>query len=204
VIVVRPFVASDAPQVAALHAELLADSFLGGLGHPFLTKLYRFMAADETFRGWVAASNDAPNGALVGYVVATLDASGFYGRIYRRHFVPLASSVLVRALSRPSIALEALGVLTGGAPEDRPAGDRAELLSIAVRPSARKDGVGRKLVGSLASAIRESGGTTCSVVVAAGIPAHEFYRSIGFVERTTFALHGELCSLYLLDVTASE
>jgi ribosomal protein S18 acetylase RimI-like enzyme len=202
--IVRPFVASDAPQVAALHAELLAASFLGRLGRPFLAKLYRYMAGDDSFRGWVAAIDNTPGAPLAGYLVATLDATGFYGRIYRRHFAPLALSVLRRALTRPSIAFEALGVLTGGAPESRLEGDRAELLSIAVQPSARKDGVGRKLVAALAGEIRRVGGKTCSVVVAAGIPAHAFYRSIGFVERTTFALHGERCSFYLLDVAAAK
>jgi ribosomal protein S18 acetylase RimI-like enzyme len=183
--------------VAHMHAEELASSFLGELGAGFLEKLYGYLCHDPAFACWLA-ERDA---RVVGYLASTMDTDGFYGRVYRRHFAPLAMSVALRALRRPSLAWRAVGVLTSHTPETRQPGDRAELLSIAVRASERGTGAGRKLVAMLTQELVARGQRTCSVVVAEGIEAHRFYRAVGFVETDRFHLHGDPCSVYLLDVS---
>jgi len=189
----------DVPAVAALHASELAASFLGRLGVGFLTRLYGFMRSDPAFMCWVVASG----GDLTGYLAATDDTDGFYRRTYLRHFAPLAGSVLRRALTRPALAWEAAGVLMGSTPDTRPPGDRAELLSIAVRESGRGAGTGKALVSALRAELARRGAKTCSVVVEEGIAAHHFYRAVGFVERRTFRLHGAPCSFYVLSFDGS-
>src|SRR5580658_4132848 len=106
-VVIRRMTEADVRLVARLHASELAASFLGRLGAGFLEKLHRFMNADASFACWVAERD----GNVVGYVGGTLDTDGFYGRIYKRYFVPLALSVARRALFHPSIAWQALTVL---------------------------------------------------------------------------------------------
>jgi ribosomal protein S18 acetylase RimI-like enzyme len=192
----RRMTVADVEAVARLHAEELASSFLGQLGSGFLRRLYRYMLSDPAFASWVVSRDTR----IVGYVAATLDTDGFYGRIYRKHFVPLAATVAWRALRRPTLAWQAVGVLTGSTPETSPDGDRAELLSIAVRASERGTGAGKQLVAALRREIATRGQKSCSVIVAEGIDAHHFYRATGFVEKGRFRLHGDPCSLYVLEV----
>lgn len=79
----------------------------------------------------------------------------------------------------------ALGLIDerGGMLLGRVAADEAEVLTLAVAPHARRQGVARSLLEAAGKEIRHRGGRTIFLEVAEGnIPAQQLYRRFGFVE----------------------
>ena len=65
----------------------------------------------------------------------------------------------------------------------RVAAGEAEILTIAVRPAARRAGLGRKLVLAAAKqAARDGAAAMFLEVVTGNLPAHGLYESLGFAE----------------------
>lgn len=61
--------------------------------------------------------------------------------------------------------------------------DEAELLTVAVDPAARRQGMGARLLAGFAATARARGATTAFLEVAAGnTPAQALYRQAGWVE----------------------
>ncbi|MEH3106064.1 MAG: GNAT family N-acetyltransferase [Sphingomonas fennica] len=60
--------------------------------------------------------------------------------------------------------------------------DEAELLLLAVRPAARRSGVGRALVDRAAAAAAAAGCARLFLEMRDGNPAHALYRATGFAE----------------------
>ena len=81
--------------------------------------------------------------------------------------------------SRPCFLLtEPAGFLLG-----RVIADEAELLTVAVDPAARRQGMGARLLAGFAATARARGATTGFLEVAAGnLPAQALYRQAGWVE----------------------
>ncbi|SNR23198.1 GNAT family N-acetyltransferase [Paracoccus sediminis] len=85
-------------------------------------------------------------------------------------FASLLDSPHVFALSRPR------GFLLG-----RAVADQAELLTLAVAPDARRQGIGRDLVDDFAATSRRRGALRAFLEVAAdNIPAQALYRAAGW------------------------
>jgi ribosomal protein S18 acetylase RimI-like enzyme len=132
---------------------------------------------------------------VIGFIAGALDTGEFYRRFLRRHWVKATWAMLPRVV-RPSVIRQVVEVLRHGATESRA---RSELLSMAVAPTARRRGVGRRLVEELVSWARQKGVDRMKVVVAVGNePAVALYRSNGFVDGGQIKVHGDAPSWELV------
>ncbi|MFC1764458.1 GNAT family N-acetyltransferase, partial [Planctomycetota bacterium] len=133
--------ADDAPAVAALHIQGIETGFIGSLGLPFVTTLYRAIATSHTAFGLVA---EQPGG-LVGFVAFTENTSQLYREVIRQggfHFVFVLAGKL---FSWPHIRKMAETLLYPKRTKqlDLPA---SELLAIAVDPMLRRQGIASRLL----------------------------------------------------------
>lgn len=182
---ITPARASDVAAVAALHHSMLPDSFLSELGTGFLQVMYRRICKDPGSILLVARTDEA----LVGFIAGTKDTRALYWRFLSFDLVPAAAAALPVLVRRSRWALETLRYGSGGATlaQSLPS---AELLSLAVLPSARGRGLGKTLVEALQDEFRRRNVVGARVVVAANNPvAITTYQRCGFVPLADVEVH---------------
>lgn len=187
----RSALSGDHRGIAGLHAEMIASGFLSSLGRPFLGHLYRAMISSERGRVFVAVRS----GSVVGFVAGSDDTTAFYKEFLRKHFLA-AGLRLIPALARPTTWRRLWETLRYGGHATRA---RAELLSMAVAPSAQGRGVGADLVAALLDEAQESGIAAMTVVVGADNDrAIRLYMSGGFQDPVEMEVHRGSPSVELL------
>jgi ribosomal protein S18 acetylase RimI-like enzyme len=171
----------DAPRIAELHASRITEGFLPVLGEQFLIRLYRRVVASDDAFAFVAHER----GPALGFCATALDV----GALYKRFMV--RDGVVAGALAAPQLARNVRRVLeTLRYPSH--AGDlpAAEILAVAVDPTAAKQGVGRALVAASQAEMERRGITAAKVVAGSdNAAAIGLYRACGFEEVDRIEVH---------------
>lgn len=197
-------------EVAALHCAYLPIAFITSLGELFVAAMYRGIAAAP--QSCVLIASDGA-GRVVGFVAGTASSGAMFRWILPRHGLQLLFRAAAHAWS-PAVVRHATetaayllrqperaagragdcaadGAGTAGSPV------AAELLSIAVGPSARGAGVGRQLVLGLEAFLRERGCRQYRVATdAEDRGSNAFYQRTGFTLRRSFRHHGRPMNEY--------
>lgn len=180
---IRPATTSDSLAIANLHAGMIDSGFLSSLGPSFLDLLYRALISGRYGDVLVAETDNG----VVGFVAGTSDTGSFYREFITEHLLQ-AVVRLAPALTRPRTWRRIWETLRYGSSRDEPV--KAELLSMAVAESARRRGVGRRLVSSLIEKNKERKVRAMKVVVgASNESAIRLYQSCGFGEERVFEVH---------------
>jgi len=181
-------------QVARLHVRCLDQGFLASLGEAFLALMYEAIdRAEATF-----LLTEERHGQVVGFITG---GSGM-GPIYRRMLrspVRLAWA-LAPAVVRPAKFRRILEILRYSGSSTLPPGTpEAELLSLAVAPECRGQGVAESLYRRLVGDFRNRGVGAFRIIVGAPLaPAHRFYRRMGAIEAGETQVHdGETSTVYV-------
>jgi ribosomal protein S18 acetylase RimI-like enzyme len=188
----------DVSAIASLHRLAFPDYFLTHLGARFLQLFYReFVNGQDSFCV-VAVQGER----LIGVTAATLNSAALYRRFYRNRFPQLAAIVLTQWLRngyvRREIGKRALHVGLAfralipkhAAKRDlanRDSGVSCRLLSIAVHPDSRGQGVASRLTFHLFGLLRARDVNRVGLsVFPENTVAMRFYRKNGWlVERVT-------------------
>lgn len=181
-------------QVAALHAANIDRGFLSSLGQAFLVLVYR-------------AIDEAPDSVLIveergervlGFVAGSAGMGAIYRRLLRN---PVALAfALAPSLVRPARLRRIFEILRYGRGDTYDAHWPAtELLSIAVAPEARGQGIADLLYRRLVAHFRSSGVGSFRIVVGDALaPAHRFYQRMGAVPSGRIEVHvGEGSRVYV-------
>jgi ribosomal protein S18 acetylase RimI-like enzyme len=174
---------SHAPAIARLHADLISEGFLVTLGEPFLERLYRRVVNDHRSFAFVSV-DDAT--APTGFIAVAEDTRRLYREFILRDGLFAAARAAPAIVRRPRHVVETLRHGTSGA------GERigAEILAVAVVPSARGEGIGAALVTAATDELRRRGISQAHVVtVASNEAARRMYRKCGFEPRSTIEVH---------------
>lgn len=127
------------PAVAELHRSVLPTSFLATLGDTFLRRLYRRLVLSE--HGFLLVAGD--DGDVQGFCSGAHDTGALYREFVRRDGPAAGLAALAPAVKRPGRVWETWSYGRSTPEEDQPL---AELLSLGVRPDARRLGLGAALV----------------------------------------------------------
>ncbi len=186
---VRPGTEADAGFAALLHATSIVEGFLPTLGTGFLRRLYRTVARHPGSILLVAEQDGRPLGFLAG----TEDV----GVLYKEF--SLRDGLVAGLLAAPRLAASWRKVWeTLRYPVAEADYPRAELLAMAVDPTARGRGVGRRLVEELLEELSRRGVRQARVMVASNNPrAIGLYEAAGFRPAARLELHRGTPSLLL-------
>lgn len=178
--VLRSGTEDDAAAAAALHSGQITEGFLTFLGARFLHRLYRRVARTP---GSFLIIAEAEN-ATVGFLAGSTDVAALYRSFVMRDGVAAAVACGGRLLRSPGRVIETLRHGSGET------GDGAELLAVAVDPSARGRGAGTLLVEGFLTEIRGHRQEAAHVVLAAdNEAATALYRRAGFQTVERFEMH---------------
>jgi ribosomal protein S18 acetylase RimI-like enzyme len=178
---IRAGTRADAATVARLHASAIHEGFLPTLGPAFLTTLYRRIVRHPGSFLLVAEGGDGVDGFIAG----TDDVGALYKSFAVRDGVVaglVAAPRIVRSWRRVWETVR------------YPAGEHdlppAELLAVAVDPSARGQGLGRELVGALQAEFTQRHVAAARVTVAANNDnAIALYERCGFRRAAHIEVH---------------
>jgi ribosomal protein S18 acetylase RimI-like enzyme len=170
---------SDIPRVAEIHHRALPRDYCSQLGLEFLRDhFYPHFLAEPGAIGIVAGSGE-PDGFVVG-----APALGYYGRLVRGRWVGLITAWARTRAQHPSRLGSDLDVarllLNPGAL--RPGERDAELLYIAVDPSAQRRSLGSRLTAGLLGRLSAEPYDRCLVKTLAATP-----ETVRFYERNGFS-----------------
>ncbi|MDP8959694.1 MAG: GNAT family N-acetyltransferase [Actinomycetota bacterium] len=173
---------ADVAVLARLHASSIDTGFLPRLGLPFLKRLYQALVRWEDGVVLVADAGAGP----VGFVAGVGDIGRFYRHFARRHGLRAALAALPHLVRPDNLrrAWETFRYQGGGV------GVEAELVSMAVAPQLRGQGVGNRLGVDLLRELGQRGNRSVKVVVGAeNQAALRAYRKMGFGDVATLEVH---------------
>jgi ribosomal protein S18 acetylase RimI-like enzyme len=186
--VLRTGTDGDAAAVAALHAGQISEGFLTFLGPRFLQRLYRRVA--RTPSCFLLVIED--DGTALGFLAGSTDVRALYRSFVLRDGAAAALACGGRLVGSWRRVVETLRHGTGDA------GSGAELLAIAVDPTAQGRGAGTLLVEGFLTEVGRRGQRAAHVVVAEdNETAIALYQRTGFRTIERVELHSGTKSLVM-------
>ena len=181
---VRPMIAADIVEVAAMQQDVLEGSVVSALGPRFLARFHAAALDHRSTRAFVATDEHS---AISGFVVGTLDVSQF-----NAHVKPRVLPALVRSLLKPrGLALGWRFARTLFEPEPQPHVP-AELLLLAVDRRHRRQRIGHRLVAALESELARERVHFYRVAVRSQLEgARAFYSALGFERERELLILGK-------------
>ena len=180
---IRPMTPADIPPVVALQVAFLEGSIVTELGPSFLARMHAAALDEPATLAHVACDE---TGAVVGFVIASLDVHAF-----NRHVKPRVLLALAAALLRPRHWRLLSSVLRGAAEGEPEPYVPAELLLLVVDSRARRRHIGRRLLVELERALASHGVPTYRVAVRSHLEiARAFYLALGFEPEQTLSVLG--------------
>jgi ribosomal protein S18 acetylase RimI-like enzyme len=193
---------TDLPPVIDVHLASFPDFFLTFLGRRFLTLLYeQIEQADE---GVVLVAGSADR--VEGFVAGVRHQSGFYQRLVKRKKWAFARAALGSALRRPMIIPRLLRALRRP-DEARHAAAEACLMSIAVRPEAAGQGLGRQLVTAFCAEMLQRGAPAVCLTTDRdnNERTNRFYQQLGFQLSSCFVTpEGRAMNEYVISLPVKD
>lgn len=192
---------ADLDFATKLHLQYLNHGLFPALGSSFLKAYLRTFITSPSAVASIAERNGKPAGFLVG----TLDDRSHYSHIIRRCGLGLALRGVIGLCVRPPVAYRFIKTrafryargavrLAGTQPTQAPSSRDAVLTHMAVVPTARSMGVGKKLAETFADQVRGSNADGVALTTRTGTAgASGFYEKLGwrpvaeFVDRDGLA-----------------
>jgi ribosomal protein S18 acetylase RimI-like enzyme len=185
----------DAAASARLHYQGQQDTFLGQMGVPFLTALYRELASSPWGFGVVAVED----GEVVGVATAAWDTGHLFRDLILHRWQGLLGPALGAVVRRPSLLLKALETLTYPWKLGTAGRGSVELLFLGVDEARRGHGIGGKLIEARVEECRRRGyaAVHCLVDVENDISTQMHLRR-GFQAEKAITLYGRKMVIYKL------
>ncbi|MBC7223703.1 MAG: GNAT family N-acetyltransferase [Anaerolineae bacterium] len=194
---IRPLQPEDARDAAALHYQGQRHTFLGQMGVPFLTALYRELAVSPWGFGVVAVEE----GEIVGVATAAWNTGRLFRDLLLRRWRRLLGPALAAVVRRPSLLWKALETLSYPWKLGAAGRGSVELLFLGVDEAWRGRGIGGRLIAARVEECRRRGyaAVHCLVDVENEISTQMHLRR-GFGPEKTITLYGRKMVIYRLDL----
>lgn len=168
----------DIDAIVKIHELAFPSFFLTQLGSNFLRLYYKSVLAHQDGILLVCKKDGEPIGLCAG----TILSAGFNLRIIRSNILYYCLESIKLLFYKPSSLLHLMRNMSKKDSSSGDNGDYAELLSIAVHPSAQGIGAGKTLLLELEEKIKEKGGERVSLTtdLEDNDNTIRFYKSLGY------------------------
>jgi ribosomal protein S18 acetylase RimI-like enzyme len=197
-ILIRLMQPKDVKTVVDIHLDSFENFFLSSLGSRFLLLLYNTILEDESGISIVCETE----GKVSGFAVGSNLPSGFYKRLISKKIFLFGLAALPAAIKSPGILPRLFRSLQ--VPQQYQKPDRqANLMSLAVSPTAQKQGIGGALIKEFATQCSQRKVDIINLTTDAqdNDKVNNFYQNFGFVLSNEFTTaEGRKMNEYQLSV----
>lgn len=179
--IVREAIQGDCSTLAEIHMKSFNDFFLSSLGKRFLETFYKACIKNPTAISVVCATGE---GVTTGFALTSLKSKGFYRNILFGNLFAFTMEAVRLLFSRPKALLRLAYNLSKSGSD---VGDAAELLSIASLPEYSGKGVGKLLIDTIESRLKDR---QCKAITL----TTDYYNNenvIGFYQNRGFKIESE-------------
>ena len=184
--------------IVLLHEKEIRYGFASYLGRDFLKYLYKTFVGFEYGFALLAVDH---NGKITGFITGATNLSKFYKRFLQKYSLIAGFLVLPKLLRWKAIKSVYQDLLypSQEAQRDLP---EAEIVSIAVLPKARGQGIGSLLTEAAFGEFKKQGVNKIKVLVGDRLQANEFYCRMGFefVTHITYKSEKMDANVYVKDL----
>lgn len=177
-----------------MHMKSFKGFFLTFMGRGFICRMYAsYVEDDNSFL--LAAVED---GRAVGFAACTMNASGLYRFMIKRHFFPMLGCCAAAFFKKPGLVIKRIGRFMKK--ETKASGEPAlRLSSIGVLPAFQSRGIGTALIKEIKSRTDfDRYYISLDTDAVGNEKATGFYENNGFVRRREFsALEGRRMYEYI-------
>lgn len=186
---IKPLELKHIPQVAKIHVRALKQDFLPSLGTDFLEILYSGVIKNNEAFGFVAEEKNK----VIGFVIGTKNMDRFFKTALTANFLKLVYLMAIKLLSRPALIKKTLETFLY---TKKDKGPKSELVVIAVLDKWQGKGIGKKLVQSLETFLKNIRISKYKVTVYADKKAVKFYGKLNYSKLAEFNLYGKPWHIY--------
>lgn len=198
---IQPLRPEHAAVAAALHWQGQSETFLGRMGVPFLTALYRELAQSRWGFGLVAVEDDE----VVGVATATWNTRRLFLDLILRRGWRLIGPTLAALGRDPSLVASALETLVYPWRAGRGEEKVLELLFVGVHEDWRGRGIGSRLIEArLEESLRRGYPLVECLVDATNEISKAMHERRGFRIRRRITLYGREMSIYRKDLSEED
>ncbi len=173
---------SGLESLASLHQSVM-HTLLSELGLPVVQRYYEVCQCDSTIIGFCAIT---PNSEMLGWAVGSPHPDQINARL-RRPFPWFAGQMLRLAFTRPGVLIQLTQSVLSASDANILQPGQIELTYIAVAPSTRGQGLGKKLLAAFIEASHAAGYRSIVLSVETDNPgALALYTKTGFQITKTF------------------
>lgn len=184
---IRKATLNDVNSIVEIHCDAFKGFFLTSLGPQFLKFYYEcFIRSHETVT--LVAEED---GSIYGFSASTKKCKGFNSRLIKSNFVSFGLLSIRLLFTSPGSLLRLLKNLSKKGENVEDNEDYAELYSIGVSKRAQGKGVGKKLLSSSETVLKQDGVNKVSLTTdfENNESAVGFYRSLGYQTLYVFSTY---------------
>lgn len=177
-LLIRPMQLQDVQDVVSIHLDSFENFFLSSLGAVFLRLLYSAILKDESGISIVCETE----GEISGFAVGTDRPTGFYKRLISKQMILFGLAALPAAIKNPGIIPRLIRSLQVPQQYQKP-DKQANLMSLAVSPTAQKKGIGGALIQEFANQCSQRQVDVINLTTDAknNDKVNNFYQNFGFV-----------------------
>jgi len=179
--IVREAIPGDCSTLAEIHLKSFNNFFLSSLGKRFLETFYKACTKNPDAVAIVCTTTE---GVTTGFALASLKSTGFYRNILFGNLFTFSLEAIRLFFSRPRALLRLALNLSKSGSDVR---DAAELLSIASLPEYSGKGVGKLLIDTIESRLKDR---QCKAITL----TTDYYNNenvIGFYQNRGFKIESE-------------
>jgi len=184
--------------IVLLHKKEINYGFASYLGKDFLKYLYKTFIECKYGFALVAADH---NGNIIGFITGVTSLSKFYKRFLQKYSLITGFLILPKLLRWKTVKSVYQDLLY---PSEKTQYDlpEAEIVSVAVSPDARGQGIGRLLTEAAFEEFKKRGINKIKVLVGDRLQANGFYRRMGFefVTHVTYNSDKMDANVYVKDL----
>ena len=151
---IHPANETDYSQMTVVHARAFPGYFLTSLGKDFLSTYYKAVLRSEKAIA-VCAVDEFEN--IIGFASGSIESSNFHRNLFNSNRLSFLLAVVKSALGKPSVFYRLAMNLEKNANHNDD-NDYAELLSIAVLPEYKGNGIGKRLLENFEVEVKRRGG----------------------------------------------
>ncbi|KJR40687.1 glycosyltransferase [Candidatus Magnetoovum chiemensis] len=184
-------------EITSIHLASFNTDFITSLGKEFVRDIYYMPILESRLGfGFVCMLNDK----VIGFIVGSYDSEKIQKLRIKKNWLKILLIIVRKIISKPYSIIGILKAFLIVKSKYLKNDAQAELVSLAVLPQFRGQGVAMRLINEFKRHLKEEGMVSCWTKTHSNA-AGRVYEKAGFIKQNTFQLHKRENNVFVCNLT---